>query len=552
MTNRPGRVLSGRYRLIRPIGHGAQAAVWVAEHLALSTQVAVKLIDPSLAQRPDAVTRFRREATAAAALRSPHVVQIIDHGIDEEQPFIVMELLEGQDLFERLEKRDRLSLRETARIVSQVARALTKAHESGVVHRDLKPENVFLAHNVDDEIVKVLDFGVAKVKDPMRVNSQKTRQGQLLGTPQYMSPEQVKGTTDVDFKADLWALGIIAFQCVTGDLPFDSDGVGDLLLQITIGEIPTPSRVLPGLPKSFDAWFSRACARKAADRFGSAMDMARALEDLVAALPEAKATASVARPVIRKRPRSSVESMPEEVAKRPPKPAALPPRPAPPAAFTLNEDDLVADEVLAPKPPSPPMATPFPATLSTPNAAPAPAPEAPPTPHAPEPPPAPPSRPQAPTSTSQPIPAPVRSAPAALPYPTVGGLESADLPPELDGSRRRLVLKLLGVALAVFAIWVAWNAIAPQFYDPPSPAATALAPSPTPAPTPEPVPTLPAVDPLAAPSAQQAVDPAAPPPPMTAKTTTTTPAATGAPRPKPAPTAGNKGELEFVIPEPDE
>src|SRR3954463_12112457 len=206
-----GRVLSDRYRLIRPVGHGSQAAVWVAEHLALTTNVAVKLIDPELAKKGAARERFRREATAAAQLRSAHVVQILDHGIDGAQPFIVMELLEGEDLFERIQKRRRLSVTETSKIVTQVARALTRAHAAGIVHRDLKPENVFLVPNEDDEQVKVLDFGVAKVKSGK--TTRQTSVGTLIGTPHYMSPEQVKGTNEVDYRTDLWALGIIAFQC---------------------------------------------------------------------------------------------------------------------------------------------------------------------------------------------------------------------------------------------------------------------------------------------------------------------------------------------------
>src|SRR5689334_7002898 len=155
MTVEAGRVLNERYRLIKAVGVGSQASVWVAEHLALTTQVAVKLIDPDLAKREDARERFRREATAAAQLRSAHVVQMLDHGIDGVQPFIVMELLDGEDLFERLDKRGRITLRETSRIVTQVARALMRAHAAGIVHRDLKPENVFLCTNEDDEVVKV-------------------------------------------------------------------------------------------------------------------------------------------------------------------------------------------------------------------------------------------------------------------------------------------------------------------------------------------------------------------------------------------------------------
>jgi len=129
MALEAGRILHDRYRLIRPVGHGSQASVWVAEHLALTTTVAVKLIDPELAKKESARERFRREATAAAQLRSAHVVQILDHGIEGDQPFIVMELLDGEDLFERLAHRTRLSLRETSKIVTQVARALSRARD---------------------------------------------------------------------------------------------------------------------------------------------------------------------------------------------------------------------------------------------------------------------------------------------------------------------------------------------------------------------------------------------------------------------------------------
>jgi serine/threonine-protein kinase len=284
MAIEAGRVLNERYRLIRPVGQGSQASVWVAEHLALTTHVAVKLIDPELAKKETARERFRREATAAAQLRSAHVVQILDHGIDGTQPFIVMELLDGEDLFERLAHRTRLTLRETSKIVTQVARALSRAHAAGIVHRDLKPENVFLVPNDDDEVVKVLDFGVAKVKDAAKVTMQKTGVGTLIGTPHYMSPEQVKGIGEIDHRTDLWALGVIAFQCVTGDLPYDSEGVGDLLIKITIADPPVPSKVYPGVHANFDSWFAKACERDPAKRFQSAREMAVALAGVVGAI----------------------------------------------------------------------------------------------------------------------------------------------------------------------------------------------------------------------------------------------------------------------------
>lgn len=306
MNLEAGRVLSDRYRLVRPLGQGSQGAVWIADHLALNTHVAVKLIDPDLAKREDARERFKREATAAAQLRSAHVVQIMDHGIDEGQPFIVMELLEGEDLFERLDKRGRLSLRETSKIITQVCRALARAHAAGIIHRDLKPENVFLCNNDDEEIVKVLDFGVAKVTDPAKATMQKTGIGTLIGTPHYMSPEQVKGVSEVDARTDLWAIGVIAYQCVVGDLPFDSEGVGDLLIKISIGDPPIPSKVFPGASPVFDTWFAKACDRDRNKRFQSARELAEALARVVQSVPEAMRGAPPPRPMSVRPPPVSV------------------------------------------------------------------------------------------------------------------------------------------------------------------------------------------------------------------------------------------------------
>ncbi|MBL8739977.1 MAG: protein kinase, partial [Myxococcales bacterium] len=251
--------------------------MWVAEHLALGSQVAVKLIDPELAKQDDARERFAREATAAAKLRSSHVVHILDHGIEGEQPFIVMELLEGEDLFDRLERRKRLTLPETSKILTQVARALMRAHAEGIIHRDLKPENVFLVRNEDDELAKVLDFGVAKITTPAKATMTRTGVGTLIGTPHYMSPEQVKGLTEIDHRSDLWSLGVIAYQCVTGQLPFDSEGVGDLLIRITMNEPAKPSSIVPDIAPVFDEWFKKASAKEPEDRFQTAREMADAL-----------------------------------------------------------------------------------------------------------------------------------------------------------------------------------------------------------------------------------------------------------------------------------
>ena len=254
-----GQLVAGRFRLVRPLGQGGMGSVWLAEQTALRTPCALKFLHPSVAVAAEMRARFEREAVAAAQLRSPHVVHILDHGMWEGAPYIAMELLEGEDLDQRLERGGALPARETAAIVSQVARALTRAHAAGLVHRDLKPANLFLVRDDDREIVKVLDFGIAKVRsaEPSGV---KTETGAILGTPCYMSPEQVRGLQEIDARSNLWSLAVIAFRCVTGELPFKSGSIGDLLVQIMVGPIPVPSEVAR-VPAGFDAFWTRAAAR---------------------------------------------------------------------------------------------------------------------------------------------------------------------------------------------------------------------------------------------------------------------------------------------------
>jgi len=271
-------VLAGKYRLVSLIGRGGMGSVWKAEHLGLRAPVAVKLIDQSIEMLPEALTRFHREAQAAASLRSPHVVQILDHGVDEasQVPFIVMELMEGESLAARLERVTRLSAPETASIVSQVARALIRAHEAGVVHRDLKPDNIFLVKNEDDEIAKVLDFGIAKSKAHAIGSGTATRTGSVLGTPYYMSPEQISGSKEIDFRTDLWALAVIAYEALTGARPYTADTVGGLAIQICTQRPAPPSTYAP-VPAGFDAWFDKATALEGSRRYASARELA---EDL--------------------------------------------------------------------------------------------------------------------------------------------------------------------------------------------------------------------------------------------------------------------------------
>ncbi|HEX2734342.1 MAG TPA: serine/threonine-protein kinase [Polyangiaceae bacterium] len=276
-------VLAGKYRLTAELGRGGMGSVWRAEHLTLRSQVAIKLIDPELARHPEALERFLSEAQAAARLRSPHVVQVLDFGQDGAIPFIVMELLEGESLGARLDRSQVLTPADTARVLEQVARALDRAHEANIVHRDLKPDNIFIVRDRDSEVAKVLDFGIAK--NGIATRAHNTRGGVMLGTPDYMSPEQIGASGDVDYRADIWAFGVIAYECLLGRRPFDQDSTEKIFHAVCTAPLPVPSqngRVPPG----FDAWFARACARSSWDRFASAGEAATELTRVCTAPPE--------------------------------------------------------------------------------------------------------------------------------------------------------------------------------------------------------------------------------------------------------------------------
>jgi serine/threonine protein kinase len=275
-------LVAGKYQILGLIGRGGMGSVWEGRHSSLGTRVAVKFIDPEYAESKEACARFVTEARAAATIQSKHAIQIFDHGVtDEGRPYMVMELLVGEPLDKRIDRLGTLDLRDTARVIGHVCRALQRAHDAGIIHRDLKPENIFLVRTPDDddEIAKVLDFGIAKIKAPPGEEglSSSTKTGAVLGTPYYMSPEQARGLRNIDHRSDLWSLGVIAHKCVTGVLPFEGESVGDLLVKICTGPLPTPSATFPGLPASFDAWFVRALQREPSQRFASASELADAL-----------------------------------------------------------------------------------------------------------------------------------------------------------------------------------------------------------------------------------------------------------------------------------
>jgi serine/threonine-protein kinase len=292
MQPEPGAVIAGRYLLEAPLARGGMGSIWAARHLRLGSRVAVKFMDPACAADPSSRTRFAREAKAAATLKSPHIVQVHDYGIEAEIPYLVMELLEGEDLHARLGRRGRLSLPEAALLAAPIGKALRRAHEVGIIHRDLKPRNIFLARTDDEEIVKILDFGIAK-QIGASVTGQTTRTGEILGTPHFMSPEQLRGERDVDGRSDLWSLGVILFRATTGQLPFAGEILSLVITKILVDPLPSALQIAPDLPPEIDAFFARALARDRDQRFASAHEMVEAFTRLAASASGESLRASV-------------------------------------------------------------------------------------------------------------------------------------------------------------------------------------------------------------------------------------------------------------------
>ncbi len=283
-----GQVVFGRYALNRPLARGGMSSVWVATDRKLKREVAVKLMAPAYASSESARQRFEREAMSVARLQSPHIVQVYDYGVDHRSPFIVMELMSGEDLRRRLKRMGRLPLQEAGRLLVHTALGLGEAHAAGLVHRDLKPANLFIVRSRSGELVKILDFGIAKAATAAAVDEEEiTEKGTLVGTPQYMSPEQVRTLPDIDFRSDLFSLGVIIYRVLTGKLPFRGKNANDLGVNICTGRYVPATEIAPYLPPGVDDFIRHALMVEPQERFASAQDMAEAYARIT---PESYAT----------------------------------------------------------------------------------------------------------------------------------------------------------------------------------------------------------------------------------------------------------------------
>jgi tRNA A-37 threonylcarbamoyl transferase component Bud32 len=293
-----GEIIAKRYRLDEELGHGGMGVVWAATHMVTRRRVAMKFLRGPTDLRTDMRRRFLREARAAGAIDHPNVVAVADvFELEDETPVIVMELLVGETLRDRLVRAQRLPLGQAACILLQVVAAVGSGHALGIVHRDLKPENIFLARAAAGEIVKVLDFGIAKLlagdADDAGTDSL-TGTGSMLGTPSYMAPEQTLGEK-VDQRADVWALGVILYECLAGVRPLRGTGIGQVVLALATEGVQPLDRILPDLPQEVTAIVMRMLSRDRRDRPQDLLQVSEVLSRFAVEVPTSFPVTAVSR-----------------------------------------------------------------------------------------------------------------------------------------------------------------------------------------------------------------------------------------------------------------
>src|SRR5882724_4411253 len=275
-----GQILAGKYRVEKVLGSGGMGVVVAAWHLELEQRVAVKFLHPLAMERADTAERFRREARSAAKIRSEHVARVIDVGIMEGGvPYMVMEYLEGHDISDEMQKHGMLPIADAIDFVLQAIEALAEAHAAGIVHRDLKPANLFIAHRADGtRIVKVLDFGISKsLLGASVAELSLTRTSTLIGSPLYMSPEQMRSAKDVDTRTDIWSLGVILYEMITGQPPYTGDSIPALCASLLSDTPATMRSIRPEVPPELEEAVMRCLVKDRTGRFPTVSELARAL-----------------------------------------------------------------------------------------------------------------------------------------------------------------------------------------------------------------------------------------------------------------------------------
>jgi eukaryotic-like serine/threonine-protein kinase len=275
-----GTIIAGKLRVVRLLGAGGMGAVYEVEHTITKHRRALKMLHGDLAHVAPVVTRFLREASAAGHIGNPHIVETFDAGtLDTGEPYIVMELLAGTPLADLLAERGKLSVPETVEIICQACEGVQAAHDKGIVHRDLKPDNLFVT-DADPPFLKIVDFGISKFDPELTGANALTMEGTAMGTPFYMPPEQVRGEKDITYAADVYSMGVVLYECLTGEKPFYAETLPHLSLLIHEGKYRPVPELRPDVPRSLAAIVERAMQVDKSQRFGSLREMAEALRAL--------------------------------------------------------------------------------------------------------------------------------------------------------------------------------------------------------------------------------------------------------------------------------